>query len=92
MRKHSATLLLALTVGAALLLGSVPSQAAQPAADTPVKTKAKKKTVKSKSVKRGNSAKFLPGSEETKKERDNRLRRECKGAANAGVCAGYAGN
>ena len=33
--------------------------------------------------------KFLPGSEETGKERSNRLKRECKGRVNAGACAGY---
>jgi hypothetical protein len=33
--------------------------------------------------------KFLPGSEETAKERSGRLKRECKGRVNAGACAGY---
>ena len=88
MKKPIATSLLALMLGTALLLGSVHSQAAEPA-DPPVKTKAKKKSAKGKSIKRGNSAKFVPGSQETAKERDNRLKRECKDAVNAGACAGY---
>ena len=33
--------------------------------------------------------KFLPGSEETTKERTARLKRECKGRVNAGACSGY---
>ena len=33
--------------------------------------------------------KFYRGSEETGKERDRRLSRECKGMTNAGACAGY---
>ncbi|MES2956366.1 MAG: hypothetical protein V4711_12995 [Pseudomonadota bacterium] len=38
--------------------------------------------------KQGNT-KFLPGSEETRKERATRLKRECKGRVNAGACEGY---
>ena len=38
---------------------------------------------------RGSKAKFSSGSEETRKERDSRLKRECKGQVNAGACAGY---
>ena len=38
---------------------------------------------------RGSKAKFSSGSEETKKERDSRLKRECKGQVNAGACLGY---
>ena len=33
--------------------------------------------------------KFLPGSAETVKDRNNRLKRECKGQVNAGACSGY---
>jgi hypothetical protein len=46
---------------------------------------AKKKTGPSGQIK------FLPGSEETTKERNTRLKRECKGRVNAGACAGYTG-
>lgn len=51
----------------------------------PTKSEGKKKLKKS----RGSRAKILSGSEETKKERDSRLKRECKGQVNAGACAGY---
>ena len=37
----------------------------------------------------GGQVKFLRGSEESPKERSNRLKRECKGRVNAGACAGY---
>ncbi len=37
----------------------------------------------------GNKAKFEPGSQETVKQRTARLKRECKGAVNAGACEGY---
>ncbi|MBI2727308.1 MAG: hypothetical protein HYX42_13775 [Polaromonas sp.] len=51
---------------------------AQPAAK-------KKKADKPKSAR----VKFMPGSEETRAERRARLKIECKGAVNAGVCTGY---
>ncbi|MDO9361101.1 MAG: hypothetical protein Q7T70_19190 [Polaromonas sp.] len=35
------------------------------------------------------STKFVPGSQETKKERSTRLQRECKGQVNAGACTGH---
>ena len=54
----------------------------------PVKTTAKKKTKKAKTS-AGAKAKFVAGSQETKKERSTRLMRECKGAVDAGACAGY---
>ncbi len=44
---------------------------------------------RAKSGRRGGQIKFLPGSAETVKERSTRLKRECKGAVNAGACAGY---
>ena len=34
-------------------------------------------------------AKFISGSQETRKERTARLTRECKGEVNAGACTGY---
>ena len=51
----------------------------------PIKSTAKKKAKKS----RGSNAKFVVGSGETNKQRDSRLKRECKGQVNAGACAGY---
>ena len=37
----------------------------------------------------GKSVKFMPGSQETVRERTNRLKRECRGAVDAGACSGY---
>ena len=54
----------------------------------PAKSSAKKKT-KSPKREAGAKAKFIPGSQETKKERTARLTRECKGEVNAGACTGY---
>ena len=46
---------------------------------------------KAKKAKGGNAGqiRFLPGSEETTRDRNNRLRGECRGRVNAGACAGY---
>ncbi|MGQ2981352.1 MAG: hypothetical protein ACT6Q9_16800, partial [Polaromonas sp.] len=49
------------------------------------------KAKKASSVKKQGSTKFLPGSQETRKERSERLKRECKGRVNAGACEGYTG-
>ena len=54
----------------------------------PTKTTAKKKAKKPK-TQTGAKAKFIPGSQETKKERSARLTRECKGGVDAGACSGY---
>ena len=51
----------------------------------PIKSATKKKAKRSS----GSKAKFISGSGETTKERDSRLKRECKGQVNAGACAGY---
>ncbi len=74
----------ALMLMAAALLGSAhanpsPSDSGNKAAAT----KAKKKTGSAGQIR------FLPGSEETTKERRTRLKGECKGRVNAGACAGY---
>lgn len=47
------------------------------------------KAKKTSSVKKQGSTKFLPGSQETRRERSERLKRECKGRVNAGACEGY---
>jgi hypothetical protein len=47
------------------------------------------KAKKTSSAKKQGSTKFLPGSQETRKERSERLKRECKGRVNAGACTGY---
>lgn len=53
----------------------------------PTKSEGKKKAKKHRS--KGPSAKFITGSGETSKQRDSRLKRECKGQVNAGACSGY---
>ncbi len=70
---------LAVLTGAALSLGlaAAPSLAAS--------GKAKKTAASS----QGKTAKFIPGTQETAKERATRLKRECKGRVNAGACEGY---
>ena len=35
--------------------------------------------------------KFVPGSQESDKDRATRLKRECKGGVNAGACQGHTG-
>ena len=56
----------------------------------PIKTTKKKaKKPKAEAGEKGARAKFISGSQETKKERTARLKRECKGGVDAGACAGY---
>ena len=73
---------------AGFLLASGAQAQAPEVLNPPAKTTAKKKTKKAKTA-AGNKAKFVAGSQETKKERSTRLMRECKGAVDAGACAGY---
>ena len=68
----------AVLAGLALLLGL-------PAATSFAATEKVKKTSPAKQ----GSTKFLPGSQENRKEREKRLKRECKGRVNAGACEGY---
>lgn len=94
MQKHMIKSLIALISAGALLIGSVHAQSSEPVdkpAKTKTKTKAKKKKVSGSTPRaKGGSVKFLPGSQETTKERSTRLMRECKGRVDAGACAGYA--
>ena len=76
MRPALAVLTMALAIG----LAQTPAFAAD--------KKAKKKAP-AQSTQPRKSAKFIPGSQETAKERSARLKRECKGGVNAGACAGY---
>jgi len=88
MRKKSlAAPFLAALVAAVLTAGHVQAQA-QPAqeGDKPAKSKPKKTKAKSGS---GGKAKFIQGTSETPAERTARLKRECKGAVDAGACSGY---
>lgn len=50
---------------------------------------ATEKAKKASTAKKQGNTKFLPGSQETRKERTERLKRECKGRVNAGACTGY---
>ena len=51
----------------------------------PIKVASKTKSKKA----RASRAKFDSGSQDTKKERTARLKRECKGGVDAGACSGY---
>lgn len=77
---------LALLAATVLLGGNAlaQSQVAQDG-DKPARSKAKKTKAKS----GGGKVKFISGSAETPAQRSARLTRECKGAVNAGACAGY---
>lgn len=83
--------LAAVTAMTCAMAGFLTPQVAQAQAldilNPPLQVQAKKRAVKHKTA--GNKTKFLPGSQETTKERSARLQRECKGAVNAGACAGY---
>ena len=69
---------------AVIAMGSAHArQASDDSSGTPYAGKVKKKSV------RGGKIKSQPGSAETVRERSARLSRECKGAVNAGACAGY---
>ena len=68
------------------LAGHVQTQASE-VLNPSTKSEGKKKEKKHQA--RGSSAKFISGSGETNKQRDSRLKRECKGQVNAGACAGY---
>jgi hypothetical protein len=87
MRKKSLmTPFLAALMAAVLSLSQVHAQTTPaPEGDKPAKSKSKK-AAKAGS---GAKAKFLQGSGETTAERTARLKRECKGAVDAGACSGY---
>ena len=72
-----ACVMVALSGAAVAAATDVPAQRAT--------TAKKKKVARPKTSK----VKFMPGSEESKAERRTRLKIECKGAVNAGVCTGY---
>ena len=78
------------TIAGCVLVTGIASAQAPEVLNPPIKTKAKKKSAKAAKSAKTSKAKFLPGSQETVKERATRLQRECKGAPNAGACSGYA--
>jgi hypothetical protein len=86
MNKLSAITVIA-SVAAAFVLPSAAEAQALDILNPPLQVQAKKRTAKHKAG--GSKTTFSSGSQETTKERNARLQRECKGAVNAGVCAGY---
>jgi hypothetical protein len=78
---------LAALMAAALVASQAQTQPA-PEGGKPAKSKSKK-AAKSGSAASGGKAKFIPGSGETAAQRTARLKRECKGAVDAGACSGY---
>lgn len=89
----SALLVFAGPVGAAGLperaIFSVASYAPSISARAENGTKKPKKQSAKKRSKGGNVS-FHDGSAESRSERDRRLKRECKGRSNSGLCEGYA--
>lgn len=65
------------------------AQAQAPEVTNPAAKSTAKKEAKKPKVQTAAKTKFIAGSQETKKERDARLTRECKGEVNAGACTGY---
>ena len=78
----------AFVIAIAMLAGSAYAQSPD-SADKGLTSKTTKKVVKKKKGQTGGKAKFLRGSEESTAERSARLKRECLGGVNAGMCAGY---
>ena len=80
----------ALVATALLGTGAVAhAKSTDPAAGSSPKPATKKKAAKDESASKAVTTKFMRGSEESAGERNARLKRECKGAVNAGACAGY---
>lgn len=86
MKIHTTKIAATVAVVAAMLAQTAAAQALD-VLNPPVQVHAKKKAVKQRTA--GNNAKFMPGSQETTRERSARLKRECQGAVNAGACSGY---
>ena len=75
---------------AAMVADSALAQAADASAATAsTATQPQKEGAAKKAVKKTAKPVFVPGSAETVAQRSARLKRECKGAVNAGACAGY---
>ena len=64
----------------------LPAHAKKSSEDSP---KAAKKSHKAKRASSGGKVTFNNGSEETTAVRNARLKRECKGRANSGMCSGF---
>ena len=87
MRKTQLYNALAMSLGSVLLCVGLAANAGG-AADAPAKP-AQKKPSKAAAPTKPVTSKFVSGSEESAGQRNARLKRECKGAVNAGACAGY---
>ncbi len=84
--------LAAVLLAATALLGGhvqAQSQAAQDGVKPAKAKKSKKATASTGATNAGGKVKFISGSGETPGQRDARLKRECKGAVDAGACTGY---
>ena len=77
----------ALAVSGFLLATGAQAQAPE-VLNPPIKTGPSKKAKKAKAAASAR-AKFMSGSQDGKKERVARLKRECKGGVDAGACTGY---
>ncbi|WP_411877372.1 hypothetical protein [Polaromonas sp. YR568] len=80
-------LLAALMIAALAATGAQAQTQSAPEGDKPAKSKSKK-AAKSGAAS-GGKVTFIQGSGETPAQRTARLKRECKGAVDAGVCTGY---
>lgn len=80
---------LAAVLAMALLGGNVQAQSAQDGVKPAKAKKTRKTAAQPGATLPGGKVKFISGSAETAGQRDARLKRECKGAVNAGVCTGY---
>ena len=79
--------LAALMTGALAANGAGAQTQPAPEGDKPAKSKSKK-AAKSGAA-GGGKVTIIPGSGETPAQRTARLKRECKGAVDAGACTGY---
>ena len=75
-------------VGCVFLMSTAYAQAPE-VLNPPAKIKTKKKAAKVRQSSKAGKVRFIPGSQETTKERSARLQRECKDLPNAGACSGY---
>jgi hypothetical protein len=88
----SALLVLAGAVGATGLPTSAAFSVAAYAPSVSIKNENSTKKPRKKSTgkrSKGSGVTFHDGSAESRSERDRRLKRECKGRSNSGVCEGY---
>ena len=89
---QAALMACAFSMALGLSLGAVTGTAhAKKSTDTSESVPKKAKKVKKPKAAKNPKASFDKGSAESPAERDKRLKRECKGRANSGLCSGYGG-